>query len=253
MTGTSIPSPSPVRPRATGDRSRLLAAISDSATSAAAGRRLHLRLRLSLRKAAVGRIDRLRVTVDDVDLGGLALTRVAIDARRVTIAPGWPPRLRTGLVRVRADTDQAALDAWARDAALPVRLRLRGDGLAVRAGLRGLRLAEVRATVAVEDRLLVVTPQRGEVLGVGVTAPRVRVPLPLPPLPRGTRATSIEVRDRHASVALEVPRLDEPVHADQFAALLRLIGRSRGSGTTHRKSEHRAASSGSDRRQGSVQ
>lgn len=195
MTGTST---SVVPPRASGDLARLLAAISDSATSTVAGRRLHLRLGLSFREVAVGRIDRLRVTVDDVDLGGLVLTRVAIDARRVRLVPGWPPRLRTGLVRIRAETDQAALDSWARGAALPVRLRLRADGLAVRAGLGGLRLVEVRATVAVHDRLLMVTPQRTEVLGMGVAAPRVRVPLPLPPLPRGTRATNLEVSDRRA-------------------------------------------------------
>lgn len=227
MTGTSIPPRSPVRPRATDGLSRTLAAVSDHATSAAAGRRLHLRLGLSLREGAVGRIDRLRVTAHDVDVSGLTLTRVTIDARRVTINPGWPPRLRTGMVLIRAETDQAALDAWVRGAAIPLRLRLRADGLAVRAGLRGIRLAEVRAAVAIRDRLLVVTPQRGEVLGVGVSAPRVGVPLPLPRLPRGTRATSVEVGDRHASVALEVPSLDEPLQADGVATVLRLLGRSR--------------------------
>jgi hypothetical protein len=227
MMGTSIPPGSPVRHRATDGLSRSLAAVSDYATSAAAGRRLHLRLGLSLREAAVGRIDRVRLTAHDVDVGGLTLTRVAIDARRVTINPGWPPRLRTGMVRIRAEIDQAALDAWVRGAALPVRLRLRTDGLAVRAGLRGIRLVEVRATLAVHDRLLMITPHRGEVLGVGVSAPRVGVPLPLPPLPRGTRATSVEVGDRRASVGLEVPSLDEPVQADGVATVLRLLGRPR--------------------------
>lgn len=227
MTGTSIPSRSQVRQRATDGLSRTVAAFSDYATSAAAGRRLHLRLALSLREGAVGRIDRLRVTAHDVDVSGLTLARVDIDARRVTITPGWPPRLRTGMVLIRAETDQAALDAWVRGAALPLRLRLRADGLAVRAGLRGIRLAEVRATVAIRDRLLVVTPHRGEVLGVGVSAPRVGVPLPLPRLPRGTRATSVEVGDRRASVALEVPSLDEPLQADGVATVLRLLGRPR--------------------------
>lgn len=227
MTGTSIPSRSQVRQRATDGLSRTVAAFSDYATSAAAGRRLHLRLALSLREGAVGRIDRLRVTAHDVDVSGLTLARVDIDARRVTITPGWPPRLRTGMVLIRAETDQAALDAWVRGAALPLRLRLRADGLAVRAGLRGIRLAEVRATVAIRDRLLVVTPHRGEVLGVGVSAPRVGVPLPLPRLPPGTRATSVEVGDRRASVALEVPSLDEPLQADGVATVLRLLGRPR--------------------------
>lgn len=225
MTRTSIPPAATVRHRATDDLSRSLAAVSDFATSAAAGRRLRLRLGLSLTEAVAGRIGRLRVTVHDVDVAGLTLTRVVIDARGVTIRPGWPPRLRTGLVRIHAETDQAAIDAWARRAALPVRLRLRADGLAVRAGLRGLRLAEVRATVAVRDRLLVITPHRGEVLGVGASAPRVGVPLPLPPLPRGTRATSVDVGDRRASVELEVPRLDEPVRADGVTTVLRLLGR----------------------------
>lgn len=230
MTGTSTPA---VAPAAGGDLVRLLAAISDSATSAAAGRRVRLRVGLSFQGAALGRIDRLRVSVEDVDVGGLALTRVAVDARQVRLVPGWPPRLRTGLIRIRAQTDQAALDSWARRAALPVRLRLRADGVALRAGLGGLRLAEVRATVAIQDRRLIVTPERSEVLGVGIAAPRVPVPLPFPPLPQGTRATGIEVGDRCASVALEVPGLDEPVDADRCRAVLGLIARSRGPGTTH--------------------
>jgi hypothetical protein len=230
MTGASTPA---VAPAAGGDLVRLLAAISDSATSAAAGRRIRLRVGLSFRGAALGRIDRLRVSVEDVDVGGLALTRVAVDARQVRLVPGWPPRLRTGRIRIRAETDQAALDSWARRAALPVRLRLRADGVALRAGLGGLRLAEVRATVAIQDRRLIVTPERSEVLGVGIAAPRVPVPLPFPPLPQGTRATGIEVGDRCASVALEVPGLDEPVDADRCRAVLGLIARSRGSGTTH--------------------
>lgn len=230
MTGASTPA---VAPAAGGDLVRLLAAISDSATSAATGRRIRLRVGLSFRGAALGRIDRLRVSVEDVDVGGLALTRVAVDARQVRLVPGWPPRLRTGRIRIRAETDQAALDSWARRAALPVRLRLRADGVALRAGLGGLRLAEVRATVAIQDRRLIVTPERSEVLGVGIAAPRVPVPLPFPPLPQGTRATGIEVGDRCASVALEVPGLDEPVDADRCRAVLGLIARSRGSGTTH--------------------
>lgn len=249
MTGTSTAA---VAPAASGDLARLLAAISDSATSAAAGRRLRLRLGLSFRGAALGRIDRLRVSVDDIDVGGLALTRVAVDARQVRLVPGWPPRLRTGLIRIRAETDQAALDSWARSAALPVRLRLRADGVALRAGLGGLRLAEVRATVAIQNRRLTVTPERSEVLGVGIAAPRVPVPLPFPPLPRGTRATGIEVGDRCATVALEVPGLDEPVHADRFRTVLDLLARSRGSGTAHGESGHRAASSGSARGRGGV-
>lgn len=230
MTGTSTPA---VAPAAGGDLVRLLAAISDSATSAAAGRRVRLRVGLSFRGAALGRIARLRVSVEDVDVGGLALTRVAVDARQVRLVPGWPPRLRTGRIRIRAQTDQAALDSWARRAALPVRLRLRADGVALRAGLGGLRLAEVRATVAIQDRRLIVTPERSEVLGVGIAAPRVPVPLPFPPLPQGTRATGIEVGDRCASVALEVPGLDEPIDADRCRAVLGLFARSRGSGTTH--------------------
>ncbi len=225
MTGTSIPSISTVRSRSADDLSRLLAAVSDSATSAVAGRRLRLRLGLSFPGAALGRIDRLRISVDDIDVSGLVLTRVAVDARRVRLVPGRAPRLRTGLIRIRAETDQAALDSWARSAALPVRLRLRADGVALRAGLGGLRLAEVRATVAIQDRLLVVTPERSEVLGVGIAAPRVQVPLPVPRLPRGTRPMGIEVGDRCVSVELEVPRLDEPVDADGFRTVLGLLAR----------------------------
>jgi len=227
MTSTSAP----LRPTA-GDLARWLGAASDAAASAAAGRPVGLRIGLSPGGVCSGQIGRIRATVDDVDFGGLMVARLAIDARDARLVPAWPPRLRTGPVRIRADVHQGALDTWTRSAELPVRLRLRADGLAVRTGLAGVRLAEVRAAVEIDRGLPVVTPSRGEVLGIGLPAPAVRFRLPIPALPRSTRLVALDVGEGRGTVELEVPSLDEPIDGE----LIRLAWRLRwpGSARSHR-------------------
>lgn len=218
MTNSWAPAPWP----APGDISRWLGAASDAAGSAAAGRPVQLRVGLSLGDLRSGRISRIRASVEDVELCGLVVARLAIDARDGRLVPGWPPRLRTGPVRIRAEVHQAALDTWLRAAALPIRLRLRSGGLAVRAGLAGVRLAEVRAAVEIDRGLLVVSPSRGEVLGVGLPAPPVRFPLPVPALPRGTRLVGLDVGEGRGTVELEVPSLDEPIDGELIRQAWRL-------------------------------
>ncbi len=181
----------------------------DVATSTLAGRPLRVRVALSPAQVVAGRITRLRVTLDDIELGGLAIARLTVQAREVRLVPAWPPRLRTGVVRIRAEIVQGSLDAWLRRANLPGRLRLDAGGLTVRTGLGGIRLAQVRAGVEIERSRLIVTPLRGDVLGIGLTVPPVRVPLPLPPLPRGSRLIRFEVIQGRAAVELELPELEE--------------------------------------------
>ena len=208
-----------------GDLARWLGTASDAAASAAAGRPVRLRVGLSPGGVCSGRVGRLRATVDDIDLGGLEVTRLAVDARNARVVPTWPPRLRTGPVRIRAEVRQGALDTWTRRASLPVRLRLRSEGLAVRAGLAGVRLADVRAAVEIDRGLLMVTPLRGEVLGLGLPALPVRLPLPIPALPRGTRLVALDVSEGRGTFELEVPSLDERIDADRIRLARRLLGR----------------------------
>lgn len=233
MTSTWVPAPWP----AAADISRWLGAASDAAGSAAAGRPVRLRVGLSLGDVRSGRIGRIRASIEDTELGGLVVARLAIDARDGRLVPGWPPRLRTGPVRIRVEVHQPALDTWIRAAALPIRLRLRSGGLAVRTGLAGVRLAEVRAAVEIDRGRLVVTPSRGEVLGIGLPTPPVRVPLPIPALPRSTRLVALHVGEGRGTFDLEVPSLEEPIDGELIrqAWRLRSLGSaaSRESGSDH--------------------
>jgi hypothetical protein len=195
-------------------------AVADAAVSAAIGLPASVRLGLSRQGVLGGRADRVTLRLRHVEVAGLTLDAVHVDARRVRVAPGWPPRLRTGAVEVEVTVTQAALDEWLLADALPFRLRLRDGGLVLRTGAGGIRLAELHAGVAVEDGRLVVVAERADVLGVTIPAPPVRLPLPLPELPREAAPASLAVRDGAATIGLRVPRLDEPLTAD----LLRHLG-----------------------------
>lgn len=210
---------------AASDALRLLAGIGDTAASALAGRPARLRVVLSPGSALGGRLERVSVRVDGIEVSGLVLAHLAVDARRVVVVPGWPPRLRAGPVDVRATVAQDALDRWLRRTGAPLRLRLRADGLATRVGMGGMLLAEVRAGVEVDRGRLVVTPTRARVFGLGIGTPLVRVPLPLPPLPRGTHVVELSLSDGEARIGVRIPVVDEPVDADRLRLLGRLLGR----------------------------
>jgi len=185
--------------------------VADAAVSAAIGLPATVRLGLSPRGVIGGHADRVTLRLRDVTVAGLVLEVVHVDARCAWIAPGWPPRLRAGPIEVAVTLTQGSLDDWLLADALPFRLRLREGGLVVRTGAAGIRLAELHAGIAVEDGRVVVVAERADVLGVTIPAPPVRIPLPLPPLPRDTVPTSLVVRDRSATIGLRVPRLDEPL------------------------------------------
>lgn len=197
----------------------IAAAVADAAVSAI-GVPATFRIGISPSGVLGGRADRVTLRLHAVAVAGLALEVVHVDARRAWIAPGWPPRLRTGPVEVAVTVNQGALDDWLRADALLFRLRLREGGLIVRTGAAGIRLAEVHAGVTVEDGRVVVVAERADILGVTVPSPIVRVPLPLPPLPGGTIPTSLLVRHGSLTIGLRVPRVDEPL----TPALLRHLG-----------------------------
>jgi hypothetical protein len=185
--------------------------IADAAVSAAVGLPTTVRLGLSPRGILGGRADRVTLRLRDLEVAGLALEVVHLDAQRALIAPGWPPRLRTGPVEIAVTVTQASLDDWLLADTVPFRLRLREGGLVVRTGAAGIRLAELHAGIAVEDGRVIVVAERADFLGVTIPAPAVRIPLPLPPLPGGTVPTSLVVGDGSVTIGMRVPRLDEPL------------------------------------------
>lgn len=205
------------------DALRLLAGVGDTALSALAGRPARLRVALSAGSALGGRVERLSLRFDGIEVSGLVLAHLAIDARQVTVVPGWPPRLRAGPVLLDATVAQDALDRWLRRAGVPLRLRLRADGLATRVGMGGIRFAEVRAGVEVDRGRLVVTPRGAEVFRLGLGTPAVRVPLPLPPLPRGTQLVELSLTDGEARIGVRIPLVDEPVDVERVRLLGRLL------------------------------
>lgn len=202
---------------------RLLAGVADSAASAAMGRPVRLRVGVSAGGLRRARTDRIAVTIHDLRVAGLDLASVRLLSHRATIVPGWPPRLRAASVEVWATVTQVALDRWLLADALPMRLRLREGGMSLQTGAGGLRLAEMAADVVIDHGRLVVVPRRAQVLGVAVRTPPMRFALPLPPLPRGSRLSSLAVRDGAAVVGLQVSEVDEPITAEAARTLARLL------------------------------
>jgi len=164
----------------------------------------------------------VRAVVGGISVAGLVLRRVDIRARRIRVVPGLPPHLRVGEVDVGATITQSDLDAWTKAAGLPVRLRFRGDGIAARAGLAGVRLGEVVVDLTVEGRRLRLVPRRADVLGVGVTSPStslLRLVLPLPPLPAGVRLRRLASADGEVEVWFSAAGLDQELTPAALAGL----------------------------------
>lgn len=210
---------------------RLLSTLTDAATSAVLGRPTRLRLHLSPGGVLAARTDRIVVGLEDLHLAGLDVASVRVDAHRVAVRPGWPPRLLAGPVEVRATLTQSSIDRWLLADALPVRIRLRDDGLSIRTGAVGLRLAEVGASIAIDGGRLVVIPQRARVIGVDVPTAGFRVVLPLPPLPRESSLTSVAVVADAITVGIRLPTLDEPLTPDLARRLRPLLTASRARAT----------------------
>ena len=148
-----------------------------------------------------------------VAVAGLTIDRVDVRARGVRFVPGLPPWVRAADVEVGATIEQGDIDAWTRSAALPVRLRFRPDGVAARAGIARVRLAEVVIDLAIDGRRLRLVPRRAEMLGVSMRNPStelLRVVLPLPPLPAGVELLRLTPEDGTAQVWFRAP-LNQPL------------------------------------------
>lgn len=186
----------------------LAAQLADSAVTSIVGSPSRVRVRVSPAGVARGQIDGVRVAVGGVTVAGLAIDRVDVRARGVRLVPGLPPFVRAGDVQVGATVEQSDVDAWARSAALPVRFRFRRDGVAARAGIARVRLAEVVIDLVIDGRSLRLVPLRAEMLGVAVRNPStdlLRVVLPLPPLPAGVRLLRLTPQEGSAQVWFSVP------------------------------------------------
>jgi hypothetical protein len=206
---------------------RILLLVADVVTVSATGRDVRVRTSGSLVSLLWGEVGRLSVRASDVQVGGLRLAAVRVDAARAHVVPGWPPRFRAGPVDVHVSVTQEELDRWPPAAALPVRLRVRSDGLRARTGIGGVRVAEVAVSAAVDGGRIVVSGASARLLGVGVDLGSLRVVLPLPALPYGTRLTTLETFDDLATLAFRVPAVDEPLRPERLAHLAAALRRVR--------------------------
>ncbi len=201
------------------------ARLSDGLLTKLAGRPLRLRVRFSALRP--GRLD-TRVTLGGVAVNGLALESVDVRAHGVSIRPGWPPRLRVETTEVGATVAQAAIDHWTHTVLLPVRLRLDDGGITARAGLAGLRLGEVALDLTVDSGRLRLVPRRVGVLGVGMANPSNGTPklaLPLPPLSRRARLTTLHHAAGEVQAWFTVDTFDEVLSPTAVTRLRRQISR----------------------------
>lgn len=202
--------------------------VVDAAAEAAFGRPLRTRVQLSPAGVLRGELDGVRAVFGGVSVAGLLLHRVDVRARRVGVVPGLPSHLRIGEVDVGVSIRQADMDAWTQAASLPVRIRLRPDGIAARAGLAGVRLGEVVVDLAVDRGRLRLVPRHAGVLGLGLNNPSVRLlrfDLPLLPLPAGARLLRLVPGDGEVEVWFSAAGLDQELTPAAMSTLRGRVGR----------------------------
>lgn len=202
--------------------------VFDAAASAistrAVGTPVKIRMGMSLRGAIRGRIDRISIETADVSMGLLALDKLKMQVNEVALVPALPPRIETGQVSFAATVGQAAVDAWTRSVALPLRIRFRQGAIVTRAGIAGLRLGEMEVDLAVDGRLLRLVPRRVTVLGIEMTTPSIlQAALPLPPLPRGLHLSEISPGEGELVVEGVVGSLSEPLTRENLRRVKALV------------------------------
>lgn len=172
-----------------------------------------------------GELDVVKVEVPAVLAAGLVLDRLVVRAEHVRIAPGLPPRLRAGPVSMRAYVSQGNVDRWTRTAHLPIRLALTEEGVMLTTGVRGFKMSETLADLEVAGRFLRLAPKRMTIVGLPTTLVRFfKGYLPLPPLPKGARITSVRPGDGELAVTFELEAVDEAITPD-IARRLRSLTR----------------------------
>jgi len=175
---------------------------------------------------ARGEVDLVRLELPAMFAAGLVIDRVGVRAERVRISPGLPPHFKAGPVDLTATVTQDKVDRWTTAGHLPIRLVLCDDGVAVQAGVAGIRVGRVLTELDVSHGMLRLRPVQARV--VGLSAPLVRFLrgyLPLPPLPRGAQLVEVTHADGELSARFRIDELDEPMTPDvarRIASMLRL-------------------------------
>lgn len=199
-------------------------AVASAISTRAVGTPVKIRMDMSPGGAIRGRIDQVSIETADVSMGLLSLDKLRMHVDKVAIVPAFPPRIETGQVSFVATVGQAAVDAWTRSVALPLRIRFRKGAIVTRAGIAGLRLGEMEVDLAVDGRLLRLIPRRVSVLGLEMTTPSVlQGALPLPPLPRGLHLSEISPGDRELVVQGVVGSLSEPLTRENLRRVKALV------------------------------
>ncbi len=193
---------------------------------AVAGAAPRPRLGVSARGLTAGRVDRLGLDLPRLDLARVPVQRCSLRARDVRVAPGFPPRLRTGPVTVRVVVTQSRLDRWLRSTRVPLRLALTELGVAVRTGVAGVVLGEVLTDIEVSGPFLRLRPRRMRVAGVGSPLPAVLSGyLPLPPLPRGARLRDVVPGRDEIAVTFGIDGVDEALGPHTAVRMARAMAR----------------------------
>jgi hypothetical protein len=182
------------------------------------------RLKVTAAGLLRGEVDVVKIEIPGFAASGLVFDRFLIRAEKVHLKPSIPPRLQAGPVGLKAVVSQENVDRWTRTARLPVRLRLTPDGVVMTAGLRGFRMGELLAELKVAGSFLQLRPRRLSMLGLPAPlAHFFRGYLPLPPLPKGARLTSVEPGDGELCVTFVIEQVDEPITPDIAKRLQKLI------------------------------
>ena len=203
---------------------RVFDAAASAISTRAVGTPVKIRMDMSPGGAIRGRIDQVSIETADVSMGLLSLDKLRMQVNKVAIVPAFPPRIETGQVSFVATVGQAAVDAWTRSVALPLRIRFRKGAIVTRAGIAGLRLGEMEVDLAVDGRLLRLIPRRVSVLGLEMTTPSIlQGALPLPPLPRGLHLSEISPGDRELVVQGVVGSLSEPLTRENLRRVKALV------------------------------
>ena len=202
-----------------------LLALIDATASRVMDHPIRPRVKASPAGLMRGELDVVKVEVPAVFAAGLVLDRLVVRAEHVRIAPGLPPRLQAKPVSLRAYVSQANVDRWVKTSRLPIRLTLTTEGVALAAGLGGIRMGEVLAELEVAGPFLRLVPKRASIGGIPTPLVRfLRGYLPLPPLPRGARLVDVRPGDGELAVTFQIDELDEAITPD-IARRLRTLTR----------------------------
>jgi hypothetical protein len=185
----------------------------------------------------LGRAERARVTLRGLRVAGLRLAAVDVRAEGVRVVPGYPVRLRTERVRLRAHVEQTDLDGWSHARGLPLRLRFHDGAVSARTGIAGRRLGDAEIGVRLDSGRLQLVPRRANVLGLAVSAGALfpAVTLPLPPFPRRAELVAVEPTAGAIDLAFELAEVVEELTVERLRSAWARLGEEAGTPATERR------------------